>query len=379
MKFATKAIHAGLQPDPATGALMTPVYFSSTFAQNMPNDEQSYHYGRTHNPTRTALQNNLAALENATHALCFASGMAAADAILRLLRPGDEVLVSRNLYGGTRRLFTTQLAHFGIRFSFVNMRQANQIGAYIKPQTRLIWLESPGNPNLAVVDIAGIAKVAKSRNVLLCVDNTFATPFLQNPMDLGADLTLHSATKYLGGHSDVIMGAVMCNDADMHEKLAAIQNSVGAIPGPMDCFLTLRGIKTLHLRMKSHCENATAVAQFLRSHPDVAKVYWPGFNDFPNHAIAKRQMRGFGGMVSFSLKNDKTETAIKVLQKLKIFTLAESLGGVESLAGHPLSMTHGSVPPAERLKAGITDSLIRLSVGIEDKHDLIADLQQALA
>ncbi len=378
MKFGTKAIHAGVEPDPATGAIMTPIYQTSTYVQVSPGDHKGYEYSRTHNPTRTALQNALAALENGTHGLCFSSGMASIDAIIKLLKPGDEVVSTNDLYGGTYRLFTKIFEGFGVRFRFVDMSDLQQVEAAMSPATKLIWAETPTNPLLRIIDIAGLNGIAKRHGCLLGVDNTFASPYLQNPIDLGADIVMHSVTKYLGGHSDVVMGALVVKDAELAERLAFIQNSSGATPGPQDCFLVLRGLKTLHLRMQRHCENGRAIAEWLAKHPKVDRVYWPGFATHANHEVAKRQMRGFGGMISFTLKGDDMADATRVLSSTKLFSLAESLGGVESLLGHPASMTHASIPREERLKNGLADTLIRLSVGLEDAEDLIDDLQQAL-
>lgn len=378
MKFATKTLHAGIKPDPSTGAIMTPIFQTSTYVQASPGEHHGYEYGRTQNPTRDVLQHNLAALENAQYGLCFASGMAATDTIMRLLNPGDEVIAGNDLYGGTYRLFTKVYERYGIAFKFTNMQDMTVLAQLITPKTRLIWLETPSNPMLTIIDIAAVAAVAKQHNVLLAVDNTFASPALQTPLDLGSNLVAHSATKYIGGHSDVIMGAVLCNDVAIYEQLKFLQNGVGAVPSPFDCFLTLRGIKTLALRMKQHCHNAQLIANYLRQHPKVANVHYPGFDDHPGHEIAKRQMRGFGGMVSFTLKDDTLAAGTRVMSATKLFALAESLGGVESLIGHPASMTHASIPLAERLKTGVLDSLIRLSVGIEDADDLIEDLAQAI-
>ncbi|MCB9182321.1 MAG: cystathionine gamma-synthase [Flavobacteriales bacterium] len=378
MKFGTKAIHAGVEPDPATGAIMTPIYQTSTYVQASPGDHKGYEYSRTHNPTRTALQNALAALENGTHGLCFSSGMASIDAIIKLLKPGDEVVSTNDLYGGTYRLFTKIFEGFGVRFRFVDMSDLRQVEAAMSPATKLIWAETPTNPLLRIIDIAGLSGIATRHGCLLGVDNTFASPYLQNPIDLGADIVMHSVTKYLGGHSDVVMGALVVKDAELAERLAFIQNSSGATPGPQDCFLVLRGLKTLHLRMQRHCENGRAIAEWLAKHPKVDRVYWPGFATHANHEVAKRQMRGFGGMISFTLKGDDMADATRVLSSTKLFSLAESLGGVESLLGHPASMTHASIPREERLKNGLADTLIRLSVGLEDAEDLIDDLQQAL-
>lgn len=378
MKFGTKAIHAGVEPDPSTGAIMTPIYQTSTYVQPSPGQHKGYEYSRTQNPTRDALQNNLAALENAQHGLCFASGLAATDAILKLLKPGDEVLASNDLYGGTYRIFTKIYQDFGIKFKFIDMRDLNRISEHFSNKIKMVWAETPSNPMMNIIDIKGLSGVCKKFGAMFCVDNTFATPYLQNPLDLGADVVLHSVTKYLAGHSDVVMGCLMTNHDVLKEKLAFIQNSSGAVAGPQDCFLALRGIKTLHIRMQRHCENGRRVAHFLKSHPKVGEVYWPGFEEHKNHDIAKKQMRDFGGMISFVLKNDKIDDAIKVMETLKLFALAESLGGVESLCGHPASMTHAAIPREERIKAGLKDSLIRLSVGIEDVEDLIADLEKAL-
>lgn len=357
---------------------MTPIFQTSTYVQPSPGKHKGYEYSRTQNPTRHALQTNLAALENANHGLCFASGVAATDSILKLLKPGDEVLSSNDLYGGTYRIFTKIYQEMGINFKFVDMQDLNRISEHFTKKTKLVWIETPSNPMMNIIDIKGLAGVSKKFNALFCVDNTFASPYLQNPLDLGADIVLHSITKYINGHSDVIMGALMCNDDQLQEKLAFIQNTCGAVVGPMDCFLTLRGIKTLHIRMQRHCENGRRIAHFLKSHPKVSKVYWPGFDEHPNHDIAKKQMNDFGGMISFVLKSDRMESAIEFMEKLKLFSLAESLGGVESLVGHPASMTHASIPREERLKTGLKDSLIRLSVGIEDAEDLVNDLEKAL-
>ncbi|MEQ9285531.1 MAG: cystathionine gamma-synthase [Cyclobacteriaceae bacterium] len=378
MKFGTKAIHAGVQPDPTTGAIMTPIYQTSTYAQPSPGKHKGYEYSRSQNPTRTALQNNLAALENGKHGLCFSSGVAASDAVLKLLNPGDEVLCCNDLYGGTYRLFTEVFQKFGIKFNFVEMRDLNRISKHFNKKTKMVWVETPTNPMMNIIDIKGLAGVARDWNALFVVDSTFATPYLQNPLNLGADIVMHSVTKYLSGHSDVVMGALMLNKDSLQERLAFIQNASGAVPGPMDCFLVLRGLKTLHIRMQRHCENGRRIAFFLKSHPKVEKVYWPGFDEHPNHEIAKKQMRDFGGMLSFELIEDSIDDAISLLEKFKLFTLAESLGGVESLSGHPASMTHASIPREERLKSGLKDSLIRLSVGIEDVEDLIEDLEKSL-
>lgn len=378
MKFSTKAVHAGVEPDPSTGAIMTPIFQTSTYVQAAPGDHKGYEYSRTHNPTRTALQQALAALENGKHGLCFASGMASIDAVVKLLKPGDEVVSTNDLYGGTYRLFTKIFEPYGIKFTFVDMGDPANVAAAITPNTRMVWVETPTNPTLRIVDIAALAKLTVGKDILLAVDNTFASPYLQTPIDLGADIVMHSVTKFLGGHSDVVMGALVVNDDALAERLAFIQNSCGGTPGPQDCFLVLRGLKTLHLRMERHCANAREVARFLANHPKVGKVYWPGFADHPNHAVAKEQMRDFGGMMSFTIKGDNQEDAMQFLRSCKLFTLAESLGGVESLMGHPASMTHASIPREVRLKSGVTDSLIRLSVGVEDPEDLINDLAQAL-
>lgn len=378
MKFATKVIHAGIEPDPSSGAIMTPIFQTSTYVQAAPGDHKGFEYGRTHNPTRKALEANLAALENGTDAICFASGLAAQDAVLKLFASGDEVLAVSDLYGGTYRQMVRVLGPWGLKSRFLDMTDASRIEPEISPATKLIWIETPTNPMLNIVDIAAISAVAHRHGVLVCVDNTFASPYLQNPLDLGADIVLHSATKYLGGHSDAVHGCLVVKDKALAERLHFIQNAVGAVPGPMDCFLILRGIKTLHLRMERACQNAERIAHYLLQHPRVARVVWPGFENHRNHDVAKRQMRGFGAMLSFDLKDNTMEAATKVLSGTHLFSLAESLGGVESLIGHPASMTHASIPREERLKGGLTDSLIRLSVGIEDADDLIADLEQAL-
>ncbi|MCS6981372.1 MAG: cystathionine gamma-synthase [Flavobacteriales bacterium] len=379
MKIATKVVHAGTEPDPLTGAVMTPIYQTSTYAQEAPGKHKGYEYARTHNPTRTALQRCLAELENGSAAFSFSSGMAATDAIMKLLQPGDHVLCSDDVYGGTYRLFTKTFERYGIQFSFEDLTDPSRSASFLRPNTRLVWLETPSNPLLKILDIRWWAEVAHQVGALLCVDNTFATPLLQNPLDLGADLVVHSATKYLGGHSDTLGGAVVVNKPELAEALAFNQNSTGAVPGPMDCFLILRGIKTLALRMKQHCCNALRIAEFLGQHPAVAQVNYPGLEDHPGHRLASQQMRAFGGMISFRLRKDNLDAAVRVVSSTRVFTLAESLGGVESLIGHPATMTHASIPPAERQKKGITDGLIRLSVGIEDVDDLIADLEQALS
>ncbi len=379
MKFGTKAIHAGVHPDPTTGAIMTPIYQTSTYVQESPGNHKGYAYARGKNPTRTQLEANIAALENAKYGLCFSSGMGAIDAVIKMLKPGDEVITGDDIYGGSYRIFTKVYVDFGIKFHFINLYDADNVKKYLNSNTKLIWVETPTNPTMKIVDIAAIATIGKSAGVAFAVDNTFASPYLQNPLDLGADLVMHSATKYLGGHSDVVMGALCTNDTAMFEKLAFILNSCGANPGPQDCFLVLRGIKTLHLRMKAHCENGREVAFYLRQHPKVGLVNWPGFEDHPGHAIAKKQMSDFGGMLSFTLKSGNYDHAMQLASSMEIFSLAESLGGVESLIGHPASMTHASIPREERLKAGVEDGLLRLSVGVEDVEDLIADLEQALA
>ena len=378
MKLATKLIHAGVEPDPSTGAIMTPIYQTSTYVQTSPGDHKGYEYARTQNPTRFALQNALAAIENGKHALCFASGMAATDAVIKLLNPGDEVIAANDMYGGTYRLFIKIFQKYGLKFHFVDMFDPENIKQHINSNTKLIWTETPTNPMMNITDIAAVSAIAKPHNILLCVDNTFATPYLQNPLDLGADIVLHSATKYLGGHSDVVHGCIMMNDSNLNDQLQFIQNSCGAVPGPQDCFLILRGLKTLHIRMDRHCENGKKIAHWLRNNPKVDKVYWCGFEDHASYSVSKKQMRGFGGMMSFTLKDDNKDAAMKVLSSTKLFSLAESLGGVESLIGHPASMTHASIPRENRLQNGLVDSLIRLSVGIEDADDLIEDLNQAI-
>ncbi|MBL3658551.1 cystathionine gamma-synthase [Fulvivirga sediminis] len=379
MKFGTKAIHAGVEPDPSTGAIMTPIYQTSTYVQASPGDHKGYEYSRTHNPTRDALQKSIAALENGNHGLCFSSGLAAIDAVIKLLSPGDEVIAANDLYGGTYRMFTKVFAKYGIKFHFVSLEKADSISELINKNTKLIWLETPTNPMMNIIDIAAVSEIAKKHNLLLAVDNTFATPYLQNPMDMGADIVMHSVTKYLGGHSDVVMGALVVNDEKLKDDLAFIQNSCGATPGPQDCFLVLRGIKTLHIRMDRHCENGRKVAEFLKDHPKVENVYWPGLESHPNHEVAKKQMKDFGGMISFTLKGDSKAEAFRIMESFRFFSLAESLGGIESMVNHPATMTHASIPREERLKIGLLDSLIRLSVGIEDADDLIADLKAALA
>lgn len=378
MKFNTKAIHGGQKHDPAYGAVMPPIYQTSTYAQSTPGGHKGYEYSRTHNPTRAALEAAFASIEEGSHGLAFGSGLAAIDAVMKLLSPGDEVISTNDLYGGTYRLFTKIFEKFGIKFHFVGMSDVSAIEEKINSNTKLIWVETPTNPMMNVVDIKACSALAKKHQVLLAVDNTFATPYLQQPLTLGADIVMHSATKYLGGHSDVVMGALVVRDNALAERLYFIQNASGAVCGPQDSFLVLRGIKTLHVRMQRHCENGRAVAEYLQGHPEVEKVYWPGFPDHPNHQIARSQMRDFGGMISFVTKGNDFHKAIAIVEKLKVFTLAESLGGVESLAGHPASMTHASIPKEEREKTGVVDALIRLSVGIEDAEDLIQDLAQAL-
>ena len=378
MKFGTKVLHAGIEPDPTTGAIMTPIFQTSTYVQAAPGDHKGYEYARTQNPTRNALQNNLAALENGKFGLCFSSGMGATDAIIKLLSPGDEVISTNDLYGGTYRIFTKVFEKYGIKFHFIPMNDVSGIEKLINSKTKLIWVETPTNPMMNIIDIAAVSEISKSKNVMLCVDNTFASPYLQNPLDQGADLVLHSVTKYLGGHSDVVMGAIITSNEKIHEDLKFIQNACGAVPGPQDCFLVLRGVKTLHLRMERHCSNAKQIVNYLSKHAKVEKIFYPGLTSHPNHEVAKKQMRDFGGMLSFTLKGNKMDDALKILSGTKLFSLAESLGGVESLIGHPATMTHASIPKEEREKSGLVDTLIRLSVGVEDVEDLIADLEQAL-
>lgn len=378
MRFGTKVIHARLSPDPTTGAVMTPIYQTSTYHQTSPGEHKGFEYSRTNNPTRKALEDNIAALENAKYGLCFGSGLAAIDAILKTLSPGDEVISTSDLYGGSYRLFTRVFEKYGIRFTFVPMDDMSEVERAINKNTKLLWVETPTNPMMNIIDIKAAFDLKKKHGVKLVVDNTFATPYLQSPMDLGADIVMHSLTKYMGGHSDVVMGALVCNDDKIAEELYFIQNSSGAVCGPQDSFLVLRGIKTLHLRMQRHSENGKVIAHFLKDHPKVGKVYWPGLESHPNHAIAKKQMRDFGGMISFTTKMNKQEDAFKIMSNLHVFTLAESLGGVESLCSHPATMTHAAIPKADREKAGVLDSLIRLSVGVEDVEDLKEDLEQAL-
>ena len=379
MKFATKAIHAGIEPDPTTGAIMTPIYQTSTYVQESPGKHKGYEYARTQNPTRTVLQNNLAALENGTHGICYASGLGATDAILKLFKPGDEIIASNDLYGGTYRIMVRVFQEFGLVFRFVDLSNPDNLEPAITAATKMVWIETPTNPLLRLVDIAAIAAMTKEHGIKLVVDNTFASPYLQNPLDLGADIVMHSVTKYLGGHSDTVMGAIILNDDETAEQLAFIQNACGAVPGPQDCFLVLRGIKTLHVRMQRHCENAMKVAHYLQQHPKISQVYYPGLESHAGHELAKKQMRDFGGMLSFELKGDSMPEAIRVMESFSVFSLGESLGGVESLCTHPASMTHASIPKEARLKNGLKDTLIRLSVGIEDVDDLIQDLAQAIA
>ena len=379
MKFNTKTIHGGQENvDPAYGSVMPPIYQTTTFSQSTPGGHKGFEYSRSGNPTRTALERALASIENGKFGLAFGSGLAAIDAVLKLFRPGDEIISTNDLYGGSYRLFTGIYEKFGIKFHFVGMNDVAKIEEYVNENTKMIWVETPTNPMMNIIDIEAVSKITKKHSILLAVDNTFATPYLQQPLDLGADIVMHSVTKYLGGHSDVVMGGLVLKDQALAEKLYFIQNASGGVTGPQDSFLVLRGIKTLHLRMQRHCENGEAVARFLKEHPKVKNVYWPGFEDHPNHHIAKKQMKGFGGMISFTTAEDTLESAVNIVENLKVFTLAESLGGVESLAGHPASMTHASIPQSERAKTGILDSMIRLSVGIEDEEDLINDLQQAL-
>jgi cystathionine beta-lyase/cystathionine gamma-synthase len=378
MHFATKAVHAGVEPDPTTGAIMTPIYQTSTYVQESPAKHKGYGYARGTNPTRTALQKSIAALENGKFAICFSSGMGATDAVIKLLSPGDEVITSNDLYGGSYRMFRKIFEKYGIKFHFIDLSEAKNAVPYFNSKTKLVWLETPSNPLMRIIDIKAFVELAKKHNALVAVDNTFASPYLQSPLDLGADIVMHSVTKYLSGHSDVVMGALVVYDENLYQDLYFIMNSCGAVPGPQDSFLVLRGIKTLHLRMERHCQNGKKIAHYLRSHPKIGQVYWPGFEDHPGHAIAKRQMRDFGGMLSFTLKNDNMDNARKLMESMQLFSLAESLGGVESLINHPASMTHASIPREERIANGLTDTLIRLSIGIEDADDLIADLEQAL-
>ncbi len=378
MKFGTKAIHAGVHPDPETGAIMTPIYQTSTYVQAAPGNNKGYEYARTANPTRTQLQDSLAALENGKYGICFSSGMGAIDAVIKLLNPGDHVIAVNDIYGGSYRLFTKTFQRFGIEFTFTSFDDPASVETLIKKNTRLMWIETPTNPLLQIADIEVYSAMARKHNIISVVDNTFASPYLQNPLDLGAHIVMHSMTKYLGGHSDVVAGGLVTSDDALAEELKFNQKSTGATPGPQDCFLLLRGIKTLHLRMQRHSENGRTVADFLAAHPAVDKVFYPGLSSHKGHELAKKQMRDFGGMMSFTLKNDSMDAALKILSGTELFSLAESLGGVESLIGHPASMTHASIPKAEREKVGVTDSLIRLSVGVEDIDDLIADLTHAL-
>jgi len=379
MKFNTKTIHAGVHPDEATGAIMTPIYQTSTYVQHGVGNHKGFEYSRTQNPTRKALEDSLAALESGKYGACFGSGLAAIDAVIKMLNPGDEVISTNDLYGGSYRIFTTIFEKYGIKFHFVPMKDVVTIEPLINKNTKLIWVETPTNPTMNIIDIKSMSVLAKKHGVLLAVDNTFATPYLQRPLELGADIVMHSVTKYLGGHSDVVMGALVTSDQKLADEIYRIQNSSGAVTGPMDSFLVLRGLKTLHLRMQRHCENGEKVAVFLQSHPKIEKVFWPGLKDHPNHVVAKAQMSGFGGMISFTLKGNRLEDALKVVEKVGLFALAESLGGVESLIGHPATMTHASIPKDKREASGVVDSLIRLSVGVEDADDLIDDLEQALA
>jgi len=378
MKLATKIIHAGMEPDPSTGSVMIPIYQTSTYVQEAPGKNKGFEYARSQNPTRFALEEAFAKIENGKYGLAFSSGVAATDAVIKLLNPGDEVIAANDMYGGTYRLFTKVFERFGIVFTYVDTTNAENIANVISAKTKLVWIETPTNPLMNITDIAAVAAITKANNCLLCVDNTFASPYLQNPLDLGADIVMHSATKYLGGHSDVIQGCLVINDKALRDELYFIQKSCGAVPGPQDCFLVLRGIKTLHVRMQRHCENGEKIAHWLRNNSKVAKVYWPGFEDSKGYAVAKRQMRGFGGMISFELKNDTVEEVNRVLSSTHLFSLAESLGGVESLINHPATMTHASIPREERIKNGLSDGLIRLSVGIEDVDDLIEDLNKAI-
>jgi cystathionine beta-lyase len=379
MKFGTKAIHAGVHPDPATGAIMTPIYQTSTYVQDGVGNHKGYEYSRTQNPTRHALEKNIAAIENGKYGACFGSGLAAIDCVIKMLNPGDEVISTNDLYGGSYRIFKTIFEKYGIVFHFVDMQNTTEVERLTNENTKIIWVETPTNPMMNIIDIAAMSIIAKKVGALLCVDNTFATPYLQTPLDLGADIVMHSVTKYLGGHSDVVMGALVTSDEKIANEMYRIQNSSGAVTGPMDSFLVLRGIKTLHLRMQRHCENGEKIARFLKTSAKIDKVYWPGFESHPNHLVAKEQMRGFGGMISFTLLGNNLDEALEIVKKVKLFALAESLGGVESLIGHPATMTHASIPKDVREKSGVVDSLIRLSVGVEDAEDLIEDLQQALA
>lgn len=379
MKFGTKAIHAGQHPDPTTGAIMTPIYQTSTYWQQSPGDHKGYEYSRGTNPTRKALEDCLAALENAKYGLAFSSGMAATETVLKLLRPGDEVITGNDLYGGSYRIFTKVFENYGIKFHFVDFSTPDNLRTYANEKTKLIWIETPTNPTMQVVDIAAVGSIAKELDILYAVDNTFASPYLQNPIDLGADIVMHSVTKYIAGHSDVVMGALVTNSEALYKELFFYYNACGGTPGPQDSFLALRGIKTLHLRMKAHCENGRKVAEYLKKHPRIEKIYWPGFVDHPNHEVAKKQMRDFGGMISIVLKDASVEDTFRIASAFKVFSLAESLGGVESLINHPATMTHGSIPKAVRESVGVVDNLIRISVGVEDIDDLLYDLEQALS
>ena len=378
LRFNSATIHGGQYPDPAYGAVMPPIYQTSTYAQSSPGDHKGYEYSRTHNPTRSALERSIASIENGQHGLTYASGLAAMDAVMKLFSPGDEIISTNDLYGGSYRLFTKIFENYGLKFHFVDMHDPNHVAKYVNENTKLIWVETPTNPMMNIIDIKGMAALVKLKNILLAVDNTFASPYLQQPLDLGADIVMHSATKFIAGHSDVVLGLLVVNDDELQEKLAFIQNASGAIPGPMDSFLTLRGIKTLHVRMQRHSENGAAIANYLNQYSKIEKVYWPGFESHPNHQIAKDQMNDFGGMISFVPKGGDLATAIKIVENMEVFTLAESLGGVESLAGHPASMTHASIPKEEREKSGVVDGLIGCSVGIEDVQDLIEDQEQAI-
>ena len=381
MKFNTKVIHGGQHHDPATGAVMPPVYQTSTFVQTSPGKplNPDYEYSRAANPTRTALENALASIENGAKGLAFSSGLAATDCLIRTFKAGDEIIAMDDLYGGTYRMFTRIFKNSGIVFHFVDMNDLDKFQSLINEKTKLVWVETPTNPLMKLADIEAIAQITKKHNLLFAVDNTFATPYLQKPLDLGADIVMHSATKYLGGHSDVIAGALIIKDPELAEQLHFQQFATGATLGPMDSFLVLRGIKTLHLRVQRHCENGQKVAEFLEKHPKIKSVYYPGLASHPFHDLAKKQMKAFGGMVSFTFQSGEMASAISFLEKLKVFTLAESLGGVESLANHPTLMTHASIPAEKRLEVGISDDLVRLSVGVEDIEDLLADLEQALA
>ena len=379
MKFGTKVIHAGIHPDPSTGAVMTPIYQTSTYVQTAPGDHKGFEYARTQNPTRNVLQENLAALENGRFGIAFSSGMAAMDTIMKTLQPGDEIISTNDLYGGSYRLMTKVYEKFGIKAHFVSLTDLEQLHEKLTERTKLVWIETPTNPMLSLIDIAAVCDALKDHPALVCVDNTFASPYLQTPLDLGADIVVHSATKYLGGHSDVVLGAIVVNDPQLAEEFYFLQNAAGAVPGPQDCFLVLRGIKTLHLRVERACSNTASISAFLREHPKVNHIYYPGFSDHPGHAIAKRQMRHFGAMISFDMHNDDFDLAKTILTNTRYFLLAESLGGVESLIGHPASMTHASIPREERMKVGLTDSLVRLSIGVEDAEDLTADLESALS